>query len=220
MAQKNPANAFPSGLHFYWYERKPGEEHRWYWGQMFSSIHRLVFVRHELESIKRISDIDLALQRLAYHMENYLLKIYELRERAAKLLAASVGYKGSLGLLKGRKTREDAVRNLPNIDDNASHNYLRLLSVLDGDIDLRNLNTHDTFLSLGFSTGYDIYDPHDAFLDLEHQPKTHGDFKKQLRRDIRETIRQYDEKIGEIIRLTMELLEQLDFVKERSTDTA
>ncbi|MBN2287567.1 MAG: hypothetical protein JXI43_14030 [Tissierellales bacterium] len=216
MTQKVTTSSLPSGLHFYWYERKPNEEHRWYWGQLCGSMHRLTFIRDELESIKRISDIDLALRRLAYHMENYLIKIYELRERASKLLAAYSGYKENPGKLKGRKTREKIVRSLSAIDDKTSQSYLKLLSIIDDDIDLRNQNTHDTFLSLGFSTGYDIYDPHDALLDLEHRPKTYGDFKKRLRLDIRETVRQYDVKISEIIKFTMELLNQLEFIKQQT----
>jgi len=181
-------------------------------------MHRLGFVREELQAVLEIQDIDLALQRLAYHMENYLVRIYELRERAAKLLKAATGFKGDIGSLKKRDDkkgdgREKVVRGLSSIDQAAGDLYLQLLDDLDEDICLRNKNTHCTFLSLGFCTGDDVYDPHDALLDLESQDSAALDsFKERLREEVENTVRRYDDKIQDIVGLTHGLLEQLDFV--------
>jgi len=212
MTQNDLTDSFSTGLWFYWYERKPGEEHLWYWGQLCGSMHRFTFLSEEFEGIKRISDTDLALQRLAYHMENYLIKVYELRERAAKLLANFAGYRGKIGLFKGKKTRQNAVRKLNNIDQNVAETYLELLLLIDDDIDLLNQNTHDTFLSLGLATEHNIYDPHDALLDVEHQhPEMYNNFKRKVRKEIRKTIERYNQKISDINRLTMKILDQMDF---------
>jgi hypothetical protein len=100
MTQEDSSNPLPIGLQFFWYESKPGEEHAQHWAQLCGSMHRLVFVREELEAVNSTRDIDQALERLAYHMENYLVRIYELRERAVKLLAAFSGYKGRIDQLK------------------------------------------------------------------------------------------------------------------------
>ncbi len=211
MSQDDTSNPLPIGLQFYWYESKPGEEYAQYWAELCGSMHRLAYVREELEAVRGIRDIDQALERLAYHMENYLIRIYELRERSAKLLKVVSGYEGSIGQLKGRDTRQNALSRLPHISASIVYQYLSLLSLLDDDIELRNQNTHDTFLSLGFSAGYDIYDPHDALLDLQHQEREHKEFKRRLRKEISQTVEHYSTKIDEIISLTQGLLEAMDF---------
>jgi len=215
MKQDDSTSLFSTGLWFYWYECKSGEEHQWYWGQLAGSTHRLGFIHEELLRVARVSDIDLALQRLNYQMENYLIRIYELRERAAKLLLAFAGRPADgrlLNEIKGKKTRQNAVENLGTIDPQVRDSYLQLLDLIDRDIDLRNQNTHDTFLSLGLSTGDNIFDPHDALLDVQHQhPRMYKGFKKKLRSQIRETIKREADKISEVNRLAWRILKQMDF---------
>jgi len=214
MKQDNTTNLFSTGLWFYWFERKAGEEQQWYWGQLAGSVHRLGFIGEELLRVARVSDIDLALQRLSYQMENYLIRIYELRERAAKLVAALVGRSSDTQLLrdlKGKRARQDAVEKLAAIDPQVRDTYLELLALIDDDIDLRNQNTHDTFLSLGLSTGHNFFDPQDALLDVQHQfPNRYGEFKRRLRSQIREAIKRETDKISKVSRLTWRLLKQMD----------
>jgi hypothetical protein len=219
MTLEDSSNPLPTGLRFFWYENKPGEEHAQHWAQLCASIHRLVFIREELEVVNNIRDMNQALERLAYHMENYLVRIYELRERVAKLLATFSGYRGNIGQLKWRETRQEALSRLLHIGPKITDQYLRLLSILDDDIDLRNQNTHDTFLGLGFSTGYDIFDPHDVLVDLQDQVQAHKDFKKRLRKEIGQAVRRYDMKIDEIIHLTRGLLEEMGFTEKRTPTT-
>ena len=206
----------PTGVHFYWYEPKAGDEHARYWGQLCGSMHRLAFVREELDATIEISEIDPALERMAYHMENYLVRIYELRERAAKLVKACGGHHGDIGPLKGFDQRRDTV-NILSINQSAKDRYLELLAILDDDIALRNQNTHDTFLSLGYSTGSDVYDPHDALLDVQSAgPTKSSEFEDTLRDEIVRTVQRYQETIDQIISVTHQLLEQLDFAERRS----
>jgi len=213
MTQDKSTSHSSTGLWFYWFERKPGEEHKWYWAQLCGSMHRLAFLREELTAVKRIPATDLALQRLAYHMETYLIRVYELRERAARLFATVVGYNGKMSLLKGKRIRQNTRKKLTNVDQDVSETYLELLSLIDDDIDLRNQNTHDTFLSLGLLTEHDVYDPQDALLDVQHQnPDMYDSFKKRVREEIRKTVKRYDEKIAKINRLIMKMLDQMDFI--------
>ncbi len=210
MYQESSFNSLTVGLRFYWYESPHWEEHAQYWGQLCGSIHRIVFVGEEFNTINKVIDIGEALERLKYHMENYLVRIYELRERAAKLVRAFSG-KGDIGKLKGKKTREDEVeRILPN-NPEITRQYLDLLLLLDDDIDLRNQNTHDTFLSLGYCNEYDIFNPHDVLVELQAQSAEYEEFVQQLRSAIDQTIHHYDEKIKQIIQLTEGLLKQMDF---------
>jgi len=206
----------PVGLHSYWYEPKTGDEHARSWGQLCGSMDRLVLVREELDAVLKLTEINVALERLAYHMENYLVRIYELRERAAKLVATCGAHEGGIGPLKRRDQRQRAVAELA-ISQPAKDRYLYLLSDLDDDIALRNQNTHDTFLSLGYSTGHDIYDPHDALLDVQAgDPRTLETFRQALRDEIDRTVQRYSANIDKITEATRQLLESLDFAKSRS----
>src|SRR6266536_3444006 len=95
-------------LEFYWYETKPGEEAGDAWGQLAGAAHRLLFVCEELEACTSGPKIELVLERLGYHMENYLGRVYELRERAVALAAATSGRHEIAGLLKGKRKRSAA----------------------------------------------------------------------------------------------------------------
>jgi hypothetical protein len=203
----------PHGLHFYWYEPELGDEHRRFWAQLCGGMHRLAFVCDELDAVSEIPDIDLAIQRLSYHMENYLVRIYELRERAARLLATCSGHKGDIALLKRRDRRQACVDGLA-VSQPTKDQYLALLAMMDDDIALRNQNTHDTFLSLGYWTGDDIFDPHDAILDLQSRDsRICGTFQDTLREEISRTVQHWREKIEKICEVTRQLLEHLDFVR-------
>ena len=146
-------------------------------------------------------------------MENYLSRIYELRERAAKLVATCGDYQGSIGPFKGHGQRQQVVNSLA-INQIAKNQYLELLAILDTDIALRNQNTHDTFLSLGYSTGYDIYNPHDALLDIQAaDPKKASELEKTLRDEISRIAQQYGKTIDRATKITHQLLEHLDFAE-------
>ncbi len=213
MPEEELFNTFPAGLRFYWYEFEQAEEHGKYWGQLCGSMHRLVFVREEFNAISEISDVDGALQRLSYHMENYLVRIYELRERAAKLMKA-YARDGDIRKLKGRNTRKEEVIRIVPINPDIAEQYLNLLSALDDDIELRNQNTHDTFLSLGYSNGHDIFDPYDLLnIDLRPQSSEYEEFVEKLKEAVHQTVHCYEEKINQVIRLTEGLLQQLDLEK-------
>lgn len=214
MTQEDSSNPLPVGLHFFWYEEATPEELAEQWAQLCASTHRLVFIREELEVVNEIGDIDQALDRLAYHMENYLVRIYELRERAAKLLRLFANYNGDARELKARRIRIQAVNGMLHLNQNIKDQYLALVSILDDDIDLRNLNTHETFLSLGYSTGYDVYDPHDALIDLRRDESAHEHFQEKLREEIGRTVEHYVAKIGRIQEYAMELLREMDFVRK------
>ncbi|MCP6763272.1 MAG: hypothetical protein NHB32_31855 [Fischerella sp. CENA71] len=210
MYQDNSFNSLPVGLRFYWYESEKWEKLPQYWAELCGSMHRLVFVREQFNTINEVSDISEALHRLEYHMENYLIRIYELRERALKLLEAFCGEK-NIGKLKQKERRKDEVEKILPNNPEISSQYLDLLSILDDDIELRNQNTHETFLSLGYSNGYDIYDPYDVLVEFQAQSSEYDEFVQQLKEAIDQTIHCYENKINQIIDLTQGLLEEMDW---------
>ena len=95
-----------------WYETKPGEEAGTAWDQLAGASHRLHFVCQEMESGPSDAIIERALERLEYHMENYLVRFYELRERAVALAAALDGRAEVAQQLKSARHRDSALQAL------------------------------------------------------------------------------------------------------------
>jgi hypothetical protein len=80
-----------TSLQFYWYEIKPDEQLGAGWAQVVGVMHRLRFVCDELTESATEPEIEKALERLAYNAENYLVRVYELRERVVSLIATLSG---------------------------------------------------------------------------------------------------------------------------------
>jgi len=72
-------NETTPGLRFIWWETRPGEEAGTWWGQLAGSTHRLYTVAEQLETLASKRNLDAALTELGYHVENYFVRIYELR---------------------------------------------------------------------------------------------------------------------------------------------
>jgi hypothetical protein len=211
MESEQLSDDLPLGIYFYWEEPEDFQDHPKYWAQLCGSLHRLAYVRDELEKVTTKHDTCDAVRALEYHIENYLARIYELRERIAKLLVASSG-RGEIGRLKGKRTRNNEIVNIFPENPDICEDYLCLLSLLDDDIALRNQNTHDTFLSLGYSNGLNIYAPIDLLtIDTEPGSDIHQKFQEDIKQSVEEAISRYTEKIQQILQISRKLLFQLDF---------
>jgi hypothetical protein len=64
------------GLQFVWWETKKGKEAQVWWGQLAGSTHRLRIIVDQLEPLASKRNIHVALTELAYHLENYFVRIY------------------------------------------------------------------------------------------------------------------------------------------------
>jgi hypothetical protein len=87
-------------LEFYWYESKSSEEAGTAWGQLAGASHRLHFVCEEIETCASGATVERALERLEYHMENYLVRVYELRSEPCRLPPRSTVVERSQGCLR------------------------------------------------------------------------------------------------------------------------
>jgi hypothetical protein len=204
-----------ASLQFYWYEIKPDEQLGARWAQVIGATHRLRFVCDELTESATESEIEKALERLVYNTENYLVRAYELRERVVSLIAtlsgaSSGGAQQIARDLKSAEKRKSAIANVHKILPGVASPLERLLAALDDDIKLRNFHTHDTFLQIGLWTGNDIYDPADALLDLQSQPKAKKRLEALLRKGAKHLAREYERKADRVIRLAMALVKSAD----------
>ena len=94
------------GLHCVWWETKKGEEAQVWWGQLAGSTHSLHIIVDQLETLASKSNINLALTELSYHLENYVVRIDELRERARGFLNAMINDERKLRAIKDKKQRQ------------------------------------------------------------------------------------------------------------------
>jgi hypothetical protein len=214
-----------ASLQFYWYEIKPDEQLGARWAQVIGAMHRLRFVCDELTESATEPEIEKALERLTYNAENYLIRAYELRERVVSLIAtlsgaSSRGAQQIAGDLKSVEKRKPAIANVRNTLPKVASPLERLLAALDDDIKLRNFHTHDTFLQIGLWTGNDIYDPADALVDLQSQPKARKRLDALLRKGAKLLAREYERKADRVIRSAMALVKSAnphDTAAERHT---
>ena len=195
------------GLQFYWYETKIGEEAGTWWGQLAGGMHRLVTVREELEALRAQRNVERAMRRLESHVESYLVRAYELRERALGLLASCTHQEKDVEKLRHPKQRPDALSRLMSVDQELTGVVEHLLSLLDDDIGLRNLHTHHFYLNLGLYTGSDIFDPYDALLDLSNKPASRRKLEALLRREIKKTAQRYVDKVEALLEAVQKVLE-------------
>ncbi len=201
-------------LEFYWYEaEEEGEELAGRWAQLAGGVHRLRRVADELDSVAEEEDVGRALTRLAYHVEGYLNHVYELRERALRVLAALTGRPKVVEGLRHPGRRAAALKGLRGVGAARSRAVSRLLACLQEDVDLRTLNTHETYLGLGLHTGETIYDPHDALLDVGSQPGDRELLEGVLRREVTRVAAKYRGKIRTVVSLAVKLLDQTDPVR-------
>jgi hypothetical protein len=211
----------PAGLILYWYETKNGEEISTWWGQLVGSIHRLQVVYDDLDSIcndgKDVSD---ALNHLTYHVENYFVRAYELRERVLGLLSEITGQRRTVEDLRHPARRQDALMSLQSTVPSLVESAAQILSLLDNDIGLRNMHTHHIFLNLGLSTGNNIYDPHDALLDLEENPDARKRLEEILSNEIKRFAEEYKAKVIAIKEVIWTFLHEVDKLNNQSKTKA
>jgi hypothetical protein len=117
-------------------------------------------------------------------MENYLVRVYELRERAVSLAAATIGQIKRDKRLNDPQKRTAALQSLQDAGSAFVGTLETLLLSLDADIALRNQHTHDKFLSVGIWTDNDIFDPADALLDFSERPEERQQLSDFLRGEI------------------------------------
>lgn len=189
----------PSALRFYWYEIKPSEALGSMWGQFVGAMHRLVDISEELSEVSKQRDVLRRLHSATRLIESYLHRAYELRERAVKLLGAITGRTKLASSAKKPAERSKAMNTLRARHSDLVDAISRLLILLDDDMLLRNMHTHEQFLSLGLWAPNGPYDPDDVLVELEHRPDEYRKMIAFLRIEIRKLVGQYRKRIRSIV---------------------
>src|SRR2546427_6610217 len=173
------------GLGFFWDDPRPGEEGPVLRGRLFGGMRRLATVREELQSAGDVRDIERCLLRLEHGVESYLVRAYELRDRALGLLASRVSSERRVKDLRHPARRQAAEAILRREAPALTEAVVALVAFLDEDVNLRNRLTHNQYLILGQDTGRKLVLPYDELAQLEQQPAQRRRFVSRLRRDVR-----------------------------------
>jgi len=195
-------------LGLFWEETQPGEELGRRWGQLAGAMHRLSFAVGELHAVADASEVESVMRRLEYHLENYFYRSYELRERASRLITTIHPSQAAVvERLKNPNKRAAALALLERAAPGLSRLMEHLLEATDDAVQIRNLHTHDTFLSLGLLTDHGLYDPVDVItLDASRQPGLRWKLEIDLRKEALRIGREYERKARKVVDATMALL--------------
>jgi hypothetical protein len=210
MTSNSTSNERTLGLQFVWWETRPGEEAGAWWGQLAGSTHRLRVVADQLETLVSKRNLDLALVELGYHLENYFVRIYELRERVMGFLIAATNDAQNVRSLKSQRRREDALMGLRIQVPTLIEPLKQLLELLDEEIKIRNTHTHEQFLNIVLDTGQDIFDPQDVLIDLQESVDARRKLERFLRKEIRRFAEVYADKVRAISEATWGFLKAAD----------
>ncbi|MHB1158461.1 MAG: hypothetical protein ACYC26_16680 [Phycisphaerales bacterium] len=202
-----------SALQFYWYEIKPNEVMRATWGQFVGAIHRILDIDEELSDALRQREIRKRMHRMTRIIESYLHRAYELRERMVNLLALVSGDTAAASASKNPKKRERALGKLRGSHPELVAGVSRLLILLDADMLLRNMHTHECFLSLGLVASNGPYDPDDVLTDLEHRPDDHRAMTSLLRTETRRLADEYRARIRSVRDAAFAIMETADMAR-------
>lgn len=136
----------------YWYEIKRNERKGAAWAELLYAAERVKFACEELASSTCGRNVPLALKRLAYHAENFLVRAYELRERAVRFIAIVLRDEVTARDVKNKKRQPEVIEKLGRLHAEVAQALDRLLTALDNEVLARNVHTHDTFLRIGLWT--------------------------------------------------------------------
>jgi hypothetical protein len=188
----------PSALQIYWYEMPQTAAPRARWGQFMGAIFRLVDLEDELIDASKQRDISKRLHRVIRIIESYLHRSYELRERAVNLLGAVTGEHAIMRSCKDPKKRAQSLGKLRGSYTDLVDNLDQMLGLLDNDMLLRNMHTHEQFLSIGLVAPNGPYDPDDILMQLENNPSEYRWMVSLLRSEIRKLVSEYRLRIRDL----------------------
>lgn len=184
-----------SALQFYWHDFQPKKTKADALGQFLGAIRRMIDMDEDLSDALRLRDVQRRLRRVTRITESYLYRAYELRERVVSLLEAVSGDAASAKATKNPKKRANALKKIQGSHRALCGRVDLLMSVLDDDMLLRNMHTHEQFLSLGLFACNGPYDPDDVLMELESKPDEYRSMISLLRKETKKLADEYRARI-------------------------
>jgi hypothetical protein len=193
-------------LSLVWWETPVRDEAGSWWGQMAGATHRVRVLADYFEQLARRRDAVRAVRELTFNLENFFVRVYELRERAIAVVESIANV--SLGSAKDPEKRIRALLKVAEKYFDLRETLFTLLELLDHDISTRNVHTHSQFLSLQLVIPpAHFYDPEDV---LQETAGTTEDrlIRRALLREVKSCAREHAEKARLIAGISWTLLER------------
>ena len=179
-----------------------------YYGELIGAAHKVQFVALGLEDALRIGDLSSAIEHVEYHVENYLSRVYQLRDRA--IAAAETAYGGSLSDLRHRDRRPALSSRLEARLPKVTSPLFSLIQLIDQDIQTHNTLTHRTALHLHVSADDgQMLDPSTVLMGISDHPDRKK-IEKTLRTDLADFVEPYTQRIEAVFHATIELANAFD----------
>ena len=160
----------------YWDEIPPHEKILGNWGELGRATLRLQFLTGEMESsIRKLKDLK-TIYRLHHLVQSYYVGIFELRERLFLYVAALTKSKKVKDNLRNPNNRQGVYETLSCISKDCVPHLKKIIKILEDDVDIRNIHTHDCFLRLVLHNNSHVFDIEDLWWEHEEE----GVFMKRL----------------------------------------
>jgi hypothetical protein len=199
----------PWQLAVYWYEPQGNKRERLLdcCGELLGSTHKLTFVSGEFDAILEMERLETAFEYLDYHLENYLGRVYALRDRLLTALALFTGQETDD--FRHPDRRPNAAKRLEPLAPRPVQLFLELQSLLDDDIRTRNTDVHKSFFHIWLHSGNDVWEASDVLLDAQRE-NMYPDIERRLRELLARFVQSYRERIDRVVDLTYEFVRELE----------
>jgi len=159
----------PDIMKVYWSKIRSNEGIIAQWAELGHAMLRLKFVVSELElGMKNLKDLQ-SIYRVQCLLANYYAYIYEFQERLFSFISAMTrtSKKKVKEMLLKPNQEVTLLSVLPTNTKDCIVPLKQILGILADDIDIRNTQTHDTFIRLAFNEGLRWVDIEDVWWELE-----------------------------------------------------
>lgn len=174
-------------------------------GEIVSLCSQLDFIAKQMAGSLRRKDIGDMTRECLFHHENYLFRVYALRERAWDILAALSDRERQP--TERKAFRETVFSVLKKTYPDLYKSFSSLYTLIEADIELRNVATHRTFLFFGLASKEDLSDFQEieSMLDwFDSESKAGIEIQKTLRLAIRKFVTRETNRIQEITKSAFE----------------
>lgn len=177
----------PWRLDICWYEPHGDDKKRLNTccSELIGSLYKLTFVLLELEETAEKPDLEAAYDYTDYHIENYLTRLFAMRERLLSAMHLLTGLDACD--LKQKDKRPLKAPRFAAVAPKATEIVVELLDLIDDDIQTRNMDTHNAFFHIFLYSGHDNWvEPRNVLMEVEGQADGEARLRTVLRRFIEE----------------------------------
>jgi len=173
--------------------------------ELVGAAHRLDVALGELRALAGVRDVTGSIDSIEFRLENFAGRLGELRERLLRLPAQAARYPGPH---LAPAPHGNGGASLAAVSADLVAPVERILAVIDNDLPLRDPQARRTFLHLSLCIAGALHDPGETGASLHARPDERRRLNRRLRREIRDIVAVYAERVARIVELVVDVLDQ------------